>query len=293
SKFTATVLAIRTDSDPEVSMLPIASFALFLLCSQPLLADDWPAYGHDAGGTTHSELAQIHPRNVARLRIAWTYRTGDLYQPKDGGRPSSQQTTPIYADGTLYVTSAFGRVIALDPDTGKPRWSFDPKTDIGAGWGDFANRGVATWLDSQRESGQPCRRRIFVSSMLSVDEDRNLVFVPTGSASPDYYGGRRPGDNRYANCVTALDGKTGKVVWSFQTVHHDLWDYDVASQPVLFTLKREGLNIAAVAIGSKTGHLFLVHRETGEPLFPVEERPVPASTADGEKAFPTQPFPVL
>ena len=396
SKFTATVLAIRTDSDPEVSMLPIASFALFLLCSQPLLADDWPAYGHDAGGTKHSELAQIHPRNVARLRIAWTYRTGDLYQPKDGGRPSSQQTTPIYADGTLYVTSAFGRVIALDPDTGKPRWSFDPKTDIGAGWGDFANRGVATWLDSQRKSGQPCRRRIFVSpidarlfaldartgkvcsdfgengmvdlrqglrrppkgkdeyettsppavlgglvimgsaimdnnrttmpsgevrafdartgklrwswqplpaeldagaanawSMLSADEDRNLVFVPTGSASPDYYGGRRPGDNRYANCVTALDGKTGKVVWSFQTVHHDLWDYDVASQPVLFTLKREGLNIAAVAIGSKTGHLFLVHRETGEPLFPVEERPVPASTADGEKAFPTQPFPVL
>jgi quinoprotein glucose dehydrogenase len=117
--------------------------------------------------------------------------------------------------------------------------------------------------------------------------------VPTGSASPDYYGGQRPGDNRYANSVTALDGKTGQVVWSFQTVHHDLWDYDVASQPVLFHLKRDGRMIPAVAIGSKTGHLFLVHRDTGTPLFPVEERPVPASPVDGEKAAPTQPFPVL
>jgi len=377
-------------------MVKVSTLLLALISSMPLLADDWSANGHDAVGTKHSPLTQIKPQNVTRLQVAWTYRTGDLYQPKSGGRPSSQQTVPLYVDSTLYVTSAFGRVIALDPETGKPKWSFDPNTDVSAGWGDFANRGVATWLDPKRKAGESCRRRIFVApidarlfaidastgvlcsdfgeqgmidlrqglrrpprskdeyqttsppailgelviigssvadnnrtlmpsgevrafdartgklqwtwhplpagleagaanawSLLSVDEDRNLVFVPTGSASPDYYGGQRPGDNRYANSVTALDGKAGRVVWSFQTVHHDLWDYDVASQPLLFTLRRGGRVIPAVAIGSKTGHLFLVDRQTGKPLFPVEERPVPVSTADGEKASPTQPFPVL
>ena len=294
---------------------------------------------------------------------------------------------PLYVDNTLYVTSAFGRVIALDPETGKPKWSFDPKTDVSAGWGDFANRGVATWLDPKRKAGEPCRRRIFVApidarlfaidaangaacadfgeqgmidlrqglrrpprskdeyqttsppailgelviigssvadnnrtlmpsgevrafdartgklrwtwhslpadleagagnawSVLSVDEAKNLVFVPTGSASPDYYGGQRPGDNRFANSVTALDGKTGKVVWSFQTVHHDLWDYDVASQPLLFTMRRGGRGIPAVAIGSKTGHLFLVDRYNGKPLFPVEGAPGAGEHSGGRES---------
>ncbi len=134
-------------------------------CTTQIFADEWISYGHDPGGTKHSPLKQIHAGNVAGLQIVWTYRTGDLYLPKGGGRPSSQQTTPIYVDGTLYVTSAFGRVIALDPETGKPRWSFDPKSDISAGWGDFANRGAATWLDSKRKSGEPCRRRIFVATI--------------------------------------------------------------------------------------------------------------------------------
>ena len=377
-------------------MIQIATFLLLLVSSLPLFADEWSANGHDAGGTKHSPLTQITPRNVTRLQVDWTYRTGDLYQPKGGGRSSSQQTVPLYVDKTLFVTTAFGRVIALDPDAGKPKWSFDPKTDVSAGWGDFANRGVATWLDPKRRAGEPCRRRIFVApidarlfaidagtgavcsdfgeqgmidlrqglrrpprsrdeyqttsppavlgerviigssvadnnrtlmpsgevrafdtrtgklqwtwhslpaeleagagnawSLLSVDEARKLVLVPTGSSSPDYYGGQRPGDNRFANSVTALDVKSGKVVWSFQTVHHDLWDYDVASQPLLFTLKRNSRATPAVAIGSKTGHLFLVDRQTGKPLFPVEERPVPPSTADGERASPTQPFPVF
>jgi quinoprotein glucose dehydrogenase len=377
-------------------MVKVATLLLALVSSLALFADDWRVNGHDAGGTKHSALTQINPQNVTRLQVAWTYRTGDLYLPKGGGRPSSQQTVPLYVDNTLYVTSAFGRVIALDPETGKPKWSFDPKTDVSAGWGDFANRGVATWLDPKRKADEPCRQRIFVApidarlfaidaangaacadfgehgvidlrqglrrpprskdeyqttsppavlgelviigssvadnnrtvmpsgevrafdartgklrwtwhslpadleagagnawSLLSVDEAKNLVFVPTGSASPDYYGGQRPGDNRFANSVTALDGKRGKVVWSFQTVHHDLWDYDVASQPLLFTMRRGGHGIPAVAIGSKTGHLFLVDRYNGKPLFPVEERLVPASTAEGEKPSPTQPFPVL
>lgn len=129
-------------------------------------------------------------------------------------------------------------------------------------------------------------------SILSVDAERHLVFVPTGSASPDYFGGLRPGDNRDANSVVALNSKTGERVWGFQTVHHDIWDYDVASQPVLFTMHRRGKDIPAVAAGSKTGHFFLLDRMTGQPLFDVEERRVPASDVEGEHAWPTQPVPL-
>jgi quinoprotein glucose dehydrogenase len=120
-----------------------------------------------------------------------------------------------------------------------------------------------------------------------------LIFLPTGSASPDYYGGERPGDNLYADSVVALDAATGKRVWHFQTVHHDLWDYDMAPQPLLFNMRRGGRQIAAVAAGSKTGNLFLLDRENGKPIYGVEERPAPASDVPGEKAAPTQPFPIL
>lgn len=127
--------------------------------------------------------------------------------------------------------------------------------------------------------------------MIAADPARDLVFVPTGSASPDYYGGERLGDNRYANSLVALRASTGAVVWHFQVVHHDLWDYDVASPPLLFTARQGGREIPAVAQATKMGHLFLLNRETGEPLFAVEERAVPASTVPGERASPTQPFP--
>ncbi len=128
---------------------------------------------------------------------------------------------------------------------------------------------------------------------ITVDAANHLVFLATGSPSPDYFGGLRPGDNRYANSVVALRPKTGEMVWSFQTVHHDLWDYDVAFPPQLVTIRRDGLSVEAVAAGSKTGHLFVLDRKTGKPLFPVEERPVPRSDIPGESASPTQPFPVM
>lgn len=130
-------------------------------------------------------------------------------------------------------------------------------------------------------------------SILSVDPERNLVFVPTGSASPDYFGGERRGSNLYANSTVALHAVTGEVVWAFQAVHHDLWDYDVPSQPTLITVSREGKRIPAVAQATKMGHLFFFDRVTGEPLFDVEERPVPESDVEGEEAWPTQPFPVV
>jgi quinoprotein glucose dehydrogenase len=113
------------------------------------------------------------------------------------------------------------------------------------------------------------------------------VFLPTGSASPDYFGGLRQGDNNYANAIVALHAATGKVAWSFQTVHHDLWDYDVASPPMLYA----GKSGPAVAVGSKTGHLFLFDRLTGRPIFPINERAVPPSDMPGEHAAATQPFP--
>src|SRR5690606_11589596 len=122
----------------------------------------------------------------------------------------------------------------------------------------------------------------------AADPERGLVFVPTGSAAPDYYGGERPGSNRHANSVVALRAATGEVVWSFQVVHHDLWDYDVAAQPVMVDIQRASKLVPALIVGTKTGMLFVLDRETGRPLSPVLELPVPKS--DIETAWPTQPF---
>ncbi|MEQ8858000.1 MAG: pyrroloquinoline quinone-dependent dehydrogenase [Pseudomonadales bacterium] len=130
-------------------------------------------------------------------------------------------------------------------------------------------------------------------SVLSVDVERGLVFVPVGSASPDFYGGERLGDNRHADSLVALDAASGQVVWSQQLVHHDVWDYDAPAQPVLMTLTRDGANLPAVVQPTKTGMLFVFHRETGEPLFDVTERPVPQGGVAGEVLSPTQPFSAL
>jgi len=176
-----------------------------------------------------------------------------------------------------------GVVRAYDARSGALRWSFDPiprgpDHPAAPGWSDEAMRvtGAAN-----------------VWSIISTDPERGLVFLPTGSAAPDFYGGDRPGRNDFANSVVALHAGTGDVVWSFQVVHHDLWDYDVASQPVLIDLVRSADTIPAVVVGTKMGHIFVLDRETGEPLFPVEERPVPQNNVAGEQSWPTQPFPTL
>jgi quinoprotein glucose dehydrogenase len=140
---------------------------------------------------------------------------------------------------------ASGEVRAFDRRSGALRWTFHPlPDDSGAG-------GANTW------------------SLITVDDTNGLVFLPTSSPSPDYYGGLRPGDNRHANSIVVLRADTGEIVWSFQTVHHDLWDYDVASPPLLFPGKAGG----AVAVGSKTGHLFLFESRTGRPLFSHSRAP--------------------
>jgi quinoprotein glucose dehydrogenase len=160
-----------------------------------------------------------------------------------------------------------GVVRAFDARTGKLRWSWDP----------------IPWASSTK----PRTGAGNAWSTLSIDPEHDLVFVPTGSASPDYFGGIRPGDNRWANSVVALRASTGEFVWGFQVVHHDLWDYDVASQPTLFTWKDGS---PAVVINTKMGHVFVLNRLTGAPLLPIEERPVPQTDIAGEKTSPTQPF---
>ena len=125
----------------------------------------------------------------------------------------------------------------------------------------------------------------------SVDDERGIVYVPTGSATYDFYGGDRLGENLFANCLIALDARTGKRLWHFQTVHHDLWDYDNVSAPQLVTVRHNGQRVDAVALAGKTGFLYVFNRVTGAPLWPIEERPVPKSDVLGEQAWPTQPFP--
>jgi quinoprotein glucose dehydrogenase len=163
-----------------------------------------------------------------------------------------------------------GIVRAFDARTGKVRWTWDPipwanetkpRTGAGNAW-----------------------------STLSVDAKNDLVFIPTGSASPDYFGGIRPGDDKWANSVVALRASTGEFVWGFQVVHHDLWDYDVASQPTLFNWKD---GTPAIVINTKMGHVFVLDRLTGAPLLPVEERPVPQTDIPGEQTSPTQPFSMI
>src|SRR5262249_49356282 len=157
-----------------------------------------------------------------------------------------------------------------DARTGALGWRWDPLA------GDVAPTGAGN-----------------VWSTISVDTARGLVFLPTGRASRDYHGFARRGDNKWANAIVALSARTGEFVWGFQLVHHDLWDYDVASQPVLATLRRDGAEVPVVIQGSKQGLLFVLERATGKPIFAVEERPVATSDAEGEEAAPTQPLPAL
>jgi quinoprotein glucose dehydrogenase len=371
---------------------------------------DWPQYGRNQEGTRYTPLDQINRDNVAYLRKAWEYHTGDFSDGSDGRPETTFQATPILVDGVLYLATVYGRVIALNPETGAELWNYDPRIDATVKRGEYANRGVTYWRAADPVQGRACERRILVATVdarlialdaargtpcpdfgragqvdlsrgadlgtyqantreygvtsppvvlgdlvvvgsaigdnraatlergivrafdartgalrwlwdpiprqpadpafrtwahqsarrtgaanvwaqLSVDAARDLVFVPTSSPSPDYYGGERLGSNAYADSVVALRGSSGKLVWHYQIVHHNIWDYDLPAQPSLITVRKDGRDIPAVAQATKMGFLFLLHRETGEPIFPVEERPVPRSDVPGEQSWPTQPFP--
>jgi quinoprotein glucose dehydrogenase len=180
------------------------------------------------------------------------------------------------------VVAPAGSVRAFDVRTGEPRWDFDPVPRSGV----TPDRG--DWPDD----GTPQEGHANVWAPMSVDPERGLVFLPTTSPSPDFFGGLRPGDNRHANSVVALNAETGAVAWSFQTVHHDVWDYDVPAQPGLYSVWRDGAVHDVVAQVTKTGLVFVLDRDTGAPFLPVEERPVPQMAVAGESLSATQPFPV-
>ncbi|MGH7483647.1 MAG: PQQ-binding-like beta-propeller repeat protein, partial [Longimicrobiales bacterium] len=195
--------------------------------------------------------------------------------------------------GDYQVTSApvvVGDLVVVGPSIGD-NWSVD--TGDGSVRAFDARTGELAWEWSplaERDVGRVGAANAW--STMAVDTARGLVFVPTGSASPDFYGGLRPGDDRWANSIVALDAATGRLVWGFQTVHHDLFDYDVAAPPTLATVSRDGDSVPVVIQATKTGFVFVLDREDGTPIFGVEERPVPASDVPGETASPTQPYPV-
>jgi quinoprotein glucose dehydrogenase len=199
---------------------------------------------------------------------------------------------PVIVGDTVIVGSAIGDnarveapagiVRAFDVRSGANRWQWDPIPRSPE------NPASATWQGEQ----PPREGHANVWAPMSADHERGLVFLPTSSPSPDFYGGLRPGDNQYANSVVALHVDSGEVAWSFQTVHHDVWDYDLASQPGLYSVWKDGRSNDVVAQPTKTGFIFVLDRDTGEPFLPVEERPVPQNGARGERLSPTQPFPV-
>ena len=178
------------------------------------------------------------------------------------------------------VDAPSGVVRAFDARSGALRWAWDP---VPPGWQGARSGETAS---ASYQSGTPN-----VWSMLSGDEARGLVFVPTGNAAPDMFSRVREGLDHYASSVVALDAGSGELVWSFQTVHNDVWDYDVATQPTLLQVDGVGGGAPALLQATKMGHVFLLDRRTGEPLYPVEERPVPQSAVPGEVLSPTQPFP--
>ena len=362
----------------------------------------WPHYGGDQGGTKYSSLTQLTPENVGQLRVAWEWKTGETPLEEFKTFPGAFQNTPLMIDNVLYVSTPYNRVVALDADTGREIWSYDPKAyadgQPASGQG-FVHRGVAAWRDRGRlrifmnsryrlicldaKTGQPVESfgdkgaidlaeglrwsinkkhyantsppvvyrdlvivgngvgdrlmyrndppgdvRAFdartgkpvwtfhtvpqpgevghetwgdeswkftghtnVWAPMTLDEERGLVYLPVSTPSNDYYGGRRPGANLFAESLVCLDAATGKRKWHFQLVHHGLWDYDPPAPPNLVTIRVNGRKIDAVVQLTKQGFAFVFDRVTGKPVWPIEERPVPQSDVPGEQSWPTQPFP--
>ena len=380
--------------------------------------EDWPAYGRTQAGVRYSPLNQINSDNVKDLEVAWTFRTGEMKTDKDSGE-TTNQVTPIKIGNNMFMCTTHQRLIALDPATGKEKWSFDPKLKADNTFQHLTCRGVSYFdanntiqfaksLESKKSSSVLCPRKIILPvndgrlvainadngqrctdfgkngevdlqkdmpfpypggyiptsppvitgttiiiggsttdnystqepsgvirgydvntgellwvfdtgaedpnlipapgqkyvqnspnawAPLAYDEKLDIVYVPTGVGTPDIWGGNRTElAERYANSMLALNASTGKLIWNFQTTHHDLWDMDVPSQPSLADIKDKSGNIVpAIYVLTKTGNAFVLDRRTGEAIVPIEERAVPQTVkrgpqTKGEFYSKTQPF---
>jgi quinoprotein glucose dehydrogenase len=352
---------------------------------------EWSVYGGGADSIRYSSLDQINRTNVTKLKVAWTYDSGDAFPD------SEMECNPIIAGELLYATTPKLRLIALEAASGKLRWSYTPPLEGRPDFGKRRNRGVTYWaagadkriffvagpwlyaldaltgtlktgfgenglvdlrvgLDRPPEEqsisatspgivykdllilgsivsetlpASPGDIRAFDARTgrirwtfhtiphpgefgydtwpkdawryiggannwagMSLDAQRGLVFVPTGSAAFDFYGSNRAGDDLFANCLLALQAETGKRVWYFQAVRHDLWDRDFPAPPSLVTVKHGGRRVDAVAQITKSGHVYLLDRATGKPLFPIEYRAFPRSEIEGESTAAEQPLPL-
>ncbi len=391
-----------------MKLFAIAAITLALIVSlvpaQKNGAQEWPFYGGDPGSSKYSPLDQINRGNVKQLQIAWEWKPGEKRMEEYKTFPGMFEATPIMAGGSLYLSTPYNRVVALDPDTGRERWAFDPRAyadgQVPNGTG-FVHRGVALWRDGRSgrlrvfmnsryrlisldaETGAPVEsfgdngiitlttglhwdvnpkqytntsppvvykdlvivgngvadRLVFpkdppgdvrafnartgklvwtfhtvprkgefgfdtwgegateftghtnVWAPMSLDDSRGLLYLPLSTPSNDFYGGRRPGANLFAESIACLDANTGERKWHYQLVHHGLWDYDMPSPPGLVTIQVAGRKIDAVVQLTKMGFVYVFDRVSGKPVWPIEERAVPASDVPGEHAWPTQPFP--
>lgn len=370
---------------------------------------DWPSYGGDNGSSKYSPISQIDADNVSQLAIAWQWGSVDnatvAEQAAAGNNtvvPGGYKGTPIVIDGEMYLSTSFGRVVALDAASGEQLWSFDTQAwQMGrpANLG-YNTRGVAFWegngkkrlffatndsylwsidaetgqadsafgeagrIDLSQGLGREINRREYgvvspplvtnnkvivnsiindgpasiemppgdvrafnpetgalewtfhtipkpgefgndtwedgsweytgntnVWTIMSADDELGIVYLPVGTPTNDWYGGKRRGDNLFAESLVAVDANTGERIWHFQTVHHGLWDYDLPAAPTLVDITVDGREIKAVAQISKQGHTYVFDRVSGEPVWPIVETPVPPSNVPGESASPTQPIP--
>lgn len=385
----------------------------------PGIADsDWPAYGRTQSGLRYSPLTQINESNVKDLQVAWTYNTGDFKTDLDSGE-TTNQVTPIKVGDNMYICTTHQKLVALDPTTGKAKWTFDPKLKADITFQHLTCRGVSYFdvnntegfkvsLAAKKSASVECPQKVilpvndgrlvavnaqtgkacsdfgkngevdlqkdmpfpypggyiptsppvvtgttiiiagsttdnysteepsgvirgydvntgellwvfdtgaedpnaipapgqkFVKNSpnawapLAYDAELDIVYVPTGVGTPDIYGGHRTKlDERYANAMLAINATTGKLVWDFQTTHHDLWDMDVPSQPTLADIKdKDGKTVPAIYVLTKTGNAFVLDRRNGKAIVPITEKPVPQSVkrgpqTKGEFYSKTQPF---
>lgn len=380
-------------------------FAILLLAVAPLLAHaqaGWPVYAGDAGASHYSALDTINRSNVKNLKPAWEWKAGEGPLAEFNATPGLFQATPILIDGTLYFSTPLNKVVALDSETGKQKWIYDPRAyaqgQVPNGTG-FVHRGVAAWkgpkgwrifmnsrsrlISLDAATGKPdnefgdngiidltrnlpyeinpdqytntsppvvykdlvivgngvADRLVYkndppgdvrawsaktgklawsfhtvpqkgefgndtwqndswkgmghtnVWAPMSLDAERGLLYLPVSTPSNDFYGVNRPGANLFGESLVCLDVATGKRKWHFQITHHGLWDYDPPGAPMLATIKVDGRKLDVVVQLTKQGFAFVFDRVTGKPVWPIEERPVPASDVPGEQAWPTQPFP--